>query len=134
MKSILSITLLFSLVSCATNDVQTQNPFNAVTLKEKIIEGKTTQNEVLETFGAPEITTLDESKEEVWTYAKHSQESESKGLDTDMLGVFMPSPFRWAWVDVNYNKHETASKATTVSIRFNKSKIVKSYIISRSKV
>jgi hypothetical protein len=37
-----------------------------------LVNGKTTQTEVLEAFGAPNITTLDASGEEVWTYRRHA--------------------------------------------------------------
>lgn len=40
--------------------------------------GETTQLEVLEAFGAPNITTIDATGQEVWTYHKHATVSQSK--------------------------------------------------------
>ena len=39
--------------------------------------GKTTKADVLETFGAPNITTRDSSGNEVWTYQRQAQVSQS---------------------------------------------------------
>ena len=40
--------------------------------------GATTQTEVLEVFGAPNITSIDGSGQEVWTYQRHATVSQSK--------------------------------------------------------
>ena len=40
--------------------------------------GKTTQTEVLEVFGALNITSIDGSGQEVWTYQRHATVSQSK--------------------------------------------------------
>ena len=50
--------------------------------------GATTQTEVLETFGAPNITSIDGSGQEVWTYQRHAsvaQSSSSSGYWTIVL-------------------------------------------------
>ena len=39
--------------------------------------GKTTKSDVIETFGAPNITTRDSSGNEVWTYQRQAQISQS---------------------------------------------------------
>ena len=135
MKKLLSIYLLLTLVSCSTApETKTENPFNAVTLKEKLIEGKTTQAQVLETFGAPEITTTDESEEEIWTYAKHSYQNERNSFGVDALGLLIPSPLDFMWVDASTSKSESSTKTLSVTIRFDKNKIVRSYKISQSRV
>ena len=43
--------------------------------KTTIVKGKTTQNEILTVFGAPNIVTKNKSGNEVWTYDKMSVES-----------------------------------------------------------
>ncbi len=65
------------LTSCNTADKKTQPTKNSnlthgqvqLTLKK----GITTKTEVLETFGAPNITTIDASGREVWTYQRHAR-------------------------------------------------------------
>ena len=42
-----------------------------------LVVGQTTKAEVLETFGAPNITTRDGSGREVWTYQRAAQVSQS---------------------------------------------------------
>lgn len=39
--------------------------------------GRTSQTEVLEVFGAPNITSIDASGQEVWTYQRHATVSQS---------------------------------------------------------
>jgi outer membrane protein assembly factor BamE (lipoprotein component of BamABCDE complex) len=38
----------------------------------KLQKGVTTQNDVIEAFGAPNITTIDGDGREVWTYRRHA--------------------------------------------------------------
>ena len=44
-----------------------------------IAVGKTTQAEILDKFGAPNITTIDGSRNEVWSYQRHATVSQSSG-------------------------------------------------------
>jgi outer membrane protein assembly factor BamE (lipoprotein component of BamABCDE complex) len=44
--------------------------------------GQTTRTEVLEAFGAPNITTLDASGREVWTYRRHATVTRASGNDS----------------------------------------------------
>lgn len=126
-------SLLF--VSCASNDKKEEtNPFNPLTLKEKIVEGKTSQAEVLDAFGAPDITTETESKEDVWTYAKTTTKKEGSSAGIGALAIFFPGPLLGVGGDLEKHEDETATKSVSVTIRFNKKKIVKSYTISKTKV
>lgn len=135
MKTLLLITISLSLFSCASTEPEKfKNPFDAITLKEKIIQGKTSQTEILETFGAPEITTTSDSNEDIWTYVKTSHESESNGVNADVLAVFLPASLYAIGGGVNHNKSESSNKNTSVIIKFNKNKIVKSYSISKTRI
>ena len=58
-------------------------------IQMNLIVGQTTKAEVLETFGAPNITTRDGDGREVWTYqraAQVSQSSSRSGYWTVILG------------------------------------------------
>ncbi len=44
-------------------------------VKEVIVEGQTTQAEILETFGSPNIMTKSKTGLEVWTYSRMSYDS-----------------------------------------------------------
>lgn len=135
MKNLCLVISMFAFVACATNEkTEEKNPFNAITLKEKIIEGKTTQSEILETFGAPDITTESEQKEDVWTYAKTSTKNQGTSAGVGALALFLPGPLYGIGGSFDKHEDETATKSVSVIIKFNKKKIVKSYSISRSKI
>lgn len=135
MKNVCLIISMFAFVACASNEkAEEKNPFNAITLKEKIIEGKTSQAEVLETFGAPDITTESEQKEDVWTYAKTSTKNQGSSAGIGALALFLPGPLYGVGGSFDKHEDETATKSVSVIIKFNKKKIVKSYSISRSKI
>jgi len=48
-------------------------------VEKSIIEGETTQTEVLRMFGGPDITTISKDGEEVWTYSRKSNVSTTHG-------------------------------------------------------
>ncbi|APL93383.1 hypothetical protein [Sphingobium indicum] len=65
---------------------------NANTLTHGMVQmtvrvGQTTQAEVLETFGAPNITTIDGSGQEMWVYDRHATVTadSSSGFSIGML-------------------------------------------------
>ena len=82
-----------------------------------LIAGQTTKAEVLETFGAPNITTRDGSGREVWTYqraAQVSQSSNRSGYWTVILGGQNSSA----------SGFESGSRMITLIIKFDSSDVV----------
>ncbi len=78
----LMLTFLI-LLGCATpgSDAEADETHSGLThgnVQLTLQKGKTTQQDVLEAFGAPNITTIDSSGQEVWTYQRHATVSESK--------------------------------------------------------
>jgi hypothetical protein len=76
----LALILTMLLASCATNGPQGEeqsNPFTHGNVQLTLKKGETTQAEVLEKFGAPNVTTIDASGLEVWTYQKYATVSRS---------------------------------------------------------
>lgn len=67
------------LSGCATfpqsKEPATQSNLTIGTVKTKIIKGKTTQAEILELFGSPNLVTKNRANNEVWNYNKMSFES-----------------------------------------------------------
>ena len=64
-----------------TTPAQPQSP-NMLThgaVQLKLQKGVTTQTEVIEVFGAPNITTIDGDGREVWTYRRHATVTSSSG-------------------------------------------------------
>ena len=79
--------------------------------------GQTTKAEVLETFGAPNVTTRDGSGREVWTYqraAQVSQSSSRSGYWTVILGGQSSSA----------SGFESGSRMITLIIKFDGSDVV----------
>lgn len=82
--------------------------------------GETTQTEVLEVFGAPNITSIDGSGREVWTYQRHatvSQSSSRGGYWTIVL----------AGGGGTASGSETTSRTMTLIIKFDESKVVSDF-------
>ena len=91
-RFVASGVLALAVAACATTTptpVDTRN--SALTqgnVQLNLREGHTTKAQVLEAFGAPNITTRDASGSEVWTYQRHasvSQSNSSSGFWTILL-------------------------------------------------
>ena len=78
---LLSAALLASvLTACATAPSPVDNRNSALTqgnVQMNLKVGQTSKTEVLEVFGAPNITTRDASGSEVWSYQRHATVSQS---------------------------------------------------------
>lgn len=82
-----------------------------------LVVGQTTKAEVLEAFGAPNVTTRDGSGREVWTYqraAQVTQSSNRSGYWTVILGGQRSSA----------SGFETSSRMITLIIRFDGTDVV----------
>ena len=82
-----------------------------------LVVGRTTKAHVLETFGAPNITTRDGSGQEVWTYqraAQVSQSSSRSGYWTIIL----------AGQDSSASGFESGSRMFTLIIKFDNGDVV----------
>ena len=82
-----------------------------------LVVGQTTKAQVLETFGAPNITTRDGSGREVWTYqraAQVSQSSSRSGYWTVILGGQSSEA----------SGFESGSRMITLIIKFDSSDVV----------
>ena len=74
-------------VACQSNTPQQAQPMaeNNLThgaVQLKLQRGATTQNDVIEAFGAPNITTIDGDGKEVWTYRRHATVTASSGTNS----------------------------------------------------
>ena len=134
-KGILLFLSIVILGCAATQDVVPTQKSNLTVgmIKSKIIEGKSTQNDVIELFGAPNLITTNSEENEVWTYSRSSYDTKASSKSSNsgivgtgaILGVFGGS---------------TSSAVTNAStssfdfiVTFNKKGIVQKYkIISAS--
>ena len=79
--------------------------------------GKTTKSDVIETFGAPNITTRDSSGNEVWTYQRQAQVSQSSSSSGFIFVII-------AGKSAEASGFETSSKMMTLIIKFDGNDIV----------
>ena len=78
-KGILFLVLITALGCGASEPVTTRNSeLTHGNVQMNLEVGVTTQTKVLEVFGAPNITSIDGSGREVWTYQRHATVSQSK--------------------------------------------------------
>lgn len=80
-----ALVLLFS--GCASVQPVQKGNLTPGMAKTKIIKGQTTQNEILQVFGAPNIVTKNKSGNEVWTYDKASVETGTSSVYGTILIV-----------------------------------------------
>jgi outer membrane protein assembly factor BamE (lipoprotein component of BamABCDE complex) len=124
-KEILSaMAALLALAACAplqTKPVTTRNSeltHGNVQMNLKV--GETTQTQVLEAFGAPNITSIDGSGQEVWTYqraATVTQSESSSGFWTILL----------AGQSREASGFEQTQRTMTLIIKFSEKKVVSDF-------
>lgn len=94
--------------------------------------GQTTQAEVLETFGAPNITTVDGSGSEMWVYDRHATVTTDKsggfsiGLGLGAAGGSVGG-LGGLGFGSSKSKVESSSRTTTLIIKFNAAKVVSDF-------
>jgi outer membrane protein assembly factor BamE (lipoprotein component of BamABCDE complex) len=82
--------------------------------------GETTQTEVLEVFGAPNITSMDGSSREVWTYQRHATVAQSQSR-SGYFTIILAGGGR------NSSSYEQTSRTMTLLIKFDESKVVSDF-------
>lgn len=121
--SMLSVLLLPTISGCATfpkpDQSTQQSNLTQGTVKTKIIKGQTTQAEILQTFGAPNITTKNRNQQEVWNYHKISYES--FGANKDDVYFFLQGGSRAIT--------STTSRSFDLIITFDANDVVTDYSV-----
>ena len=120
MKNILGFLLLILVAGCSSYKYgTTQEPVQDSNLtfgvvKSFIVKDTTTQEEILKTFGAPNITTKNKNNDEVWSYNK--MRVEQRGGHTN-------------YVFADRASTSSATKSFDLIITFNEKDIVKDYSV-----
>ncbi len=118
------IALSFAICGCAANvpqpvtNAQNQLTTGNVTLNLK--KGETTQTDVLEAFGAPNIATVDASGQDVWSYQRHatvSQANSGSNYWTVILGGGSGSS----------SSLESTQRTMTLIVKFDDDKVVSDF-------
>jgi hypothetical protein len=114
---VIIIVVSLSFPGCAAPVVSTQKSnLTSGMAKTTIIEGKTSQNDILEVFGAPNIITRNKSGNEVWTYDKVSVERSSSEKHGTIIIAGMGA-----------SRGSTSSRTFTLMIEFDQQDLVESY-------
>ncbi len=79
--------ILSSALPCFVQAQETKNTLTHGAVQMNLKVGETSQLQIVEAFGAPNITTIDGTGQEVWIYNRHATVSESKekGFSIGML-------------------------------------------------
>lgn len=115
MKQVLAAISLLLIQSCSVpppvNSELTQG-----NVQMYLESGVTTKSQVLETFGAPNITTRDSSGSEMWVYERNAREARSsQAFATVLLAGAGTSGF------------ESSSRNMTLIIKFDSSDVVSDF-------
>ncbi|MCG8344480.1 MAG: hypothetical protein MI685_04860 [Chlorobiales bacterium] len=116
----LIVSIGLSLGGCATTSqpvTQRNSQLTQGNVQMNLVVGKTTKAEVLENFGAPNITTRDGSGREVWTYQRAAQVSQSSSQSGYWTIIF-------GGQSSNTTGFESSSQMITLIIKFDKNDVV----------
>ena len=112
---LLLVCLVFICTGCQEKTRTQGTNLTAGMAKTKIVNGVTTQSELLEVFGSPNIITKNKSGNELWTYDKVAME---KSYEEGYWNVIVGGG--------SGGKQSTSMKTFTLMIEFDDNSIVKS--------
>ncbi|MBF0587466.1 hypothetical protein INT08_11215 [Prosthecochloris sp. N3] len=121
--TVLCLSLLLSFSGCTTTTqpvTQRNSQLTQGNVQMHLAVGQTTKSDVLDVFGAPNITTRDGSGREVWTYQRSAQVAQSstkEGYWTVLLGG----------QSSNSSGFESSSRMTTLIIKFDDNDVVSDF-------
>lgn len=124
MKSIVLLAILIITTACSSNK-SAPTKINSLEVSEKLIKEQTTQAQVLEHFGAPDI--VEKTPEgDMWGYNRHANESNSVGGG---VSHYISSAALWNWTGVNVSGDQSTSATKTASLvlYFHKNKKLRTY-------
>jgi len=78
----LALAAAGALAGCATAPApvdQRNSPLTSGNVSMNLVVGQTTQAQVLEVFGAPNIVTMDGARNAVWSYQRHATVAQASG-------------------------------------------------------
>lgn len=124
MKIITLITIALISVSCSSSK-PSATKINALEVTEKLVKGKTTQAQVLENFGAPDI--VEKTPEgDMWAYNRQNSESNSVGGG---FTQYIPTGYFYALNKFHGGGEKTSSSTNSASLVlfFSSKKILRTY-------
>ena len=115
-NNLILLAIIFILTACTTMEAPQKSNLTTGMVKAKIQKGMTTQTEVLQLLGAPNLVTKDKTGQEVWTYSRQSFQSKSSGVSGALILITGTKAVSSA-----------ASTSFDLIITFNNKNIVQSY-------
>ena len=121
----LCITFLSVLVSSCANTVsrpvtERNSALTHGNVQMNVEIGRTTQTQILEAFGAPNITTIDAEGQEVWTYQRHATVAQSQS-GSNYWTVFLAGGSQSA------AGFEQSTRTITLILKFDENNIVSDF-------
>jgi outer membrane protein assembly factor BamE (lipoprotein component of BamABCDE complex) len=120
---LLPLAAVAGLVACATPPAPVDQRNSALTqgnVQLNLAVGKTTKAEVLEKFGAPNITTRDGNGVEVWSYQRHATVSQSSSTSNYWTILILGGAS-------DASGFSQTSRTATLIIKFDKSDVVSDF-------
>lgn len=109
------------MASCSSSQPVQKSNLTYGTVKQKIMKGQTSQAEVLQLLGSPNIVTKNAKGNEVWTYNRQSFDAESGA---------------WGGGIILFGGHKAFSSASSASfdliLTFDKQDVVQDYSVVSS--
>jgi hypothetical protein len=124
MKIITLTFIAFFTISCSSTKTS-QSKINSIEVSEKLIKGKTSQTQVIENFGAPDV--VERSPEgDMWAYNRRSNEAQS--VSTGITHYIAAAGF-WNWTGASLDGSKSSDSTHTASLvlYFGKDKKLKTY-------
>ena len=121
-KSLLLLCLLaFSGCVTAPEPLSDRNsPLTQGSVQMNVQPGVTTKAQILETFGAPNVTTRDGQGQEVWTYQRQAQVSQKSSQEGYWSVLF-------AGKSKTASGFESSSRMMTLIIKFDSNDVVSDF-------
>ena len=132
MRHVLAATMLLTAVPALSMAKEEQNSLTHGMVQMTVKVGTTTQAEIIENFGAPNITTIDGSGQEMWVYDRHATVSYDKasGFSIGLLlggGGGDVAGGGGLGFSSKKSKSSQSSRAMTLIIKFDAGKVVSDF-------
>lgn len=128
MRKFLTIPLGLSLMAAPAFAQESANTLTHGMVQMTLRVGETTQADVLETFGAPNITTIDATGSEMWVYHRHATVTkDSSGGFSIGLGIAGGDGGGLLGIGKKKSKSETTQRTMTLIIKFNDDAVVSDF-------
>ncbi|WPU65806.1 hypothetical protein [Peredibacter starrii] len=117
-------------VACSSTE-KSQTKINALEINDKLVKGKTSQSQVLENFGTPDV--VEKTPEgDMWAYSRRSNESSSVGGG---ISHYISSAGFWNWTGMNVGGDSSSSSTKTASLvlHFHQDKTLRTYTFRTEK-